>query len=144
MLKNISLIVLSAALFHLPAEAAPGAALKIQYVGAVTISCSQDAAVLADWYTKFGVVFQHGGGYYWGPLTTASGPFLFGIHPKKADAPSRSSASVSVTFRVDDYSGYVAMLQGRGLSPESTESDSTGRFAHYRDPDGNEMTIWGN
>lgn len=116
----------------------------IQYVGAVSIEPSQDAKVLADWYQKFGITLQQAGTLYWGSFETAAGPFAFAIHGKKPKAPKKSSGSVSVVFRVNDYAAYVSMLEKRGLKPESVEPpDSTGHFAHYRDPDGNEMTIWG-
>jgi hypothetical protein len=36
-------------------------------------------------------------------LDTAAGPFFFGIHPKKADAPKKCSASISVVFRVGNF-----------------------------------------
>lgn len=142
MLKTIAFMVCSVMLLHLPAEAAPKTP-AIQYVGSISINPSQDAKVLADWYSKFGVETQLMQGGYYGTFNTAGGPFYFGIHPKKELAPKTSSASVSVVFRVNDYDGYVEMLKGRGLVAESTEGDSSGRFAHYRDPDGNEMTIWG-
>jgi hypothetical protein len=32
---------------------------------------------------------------------------------------------------------------GRGLEPNGVEQDSEGRFAHFKDPDGNEVTLWG-
>jgi hypothetical protein len=115
----------------------------IKYVGAIAINPSQDAKVLADWYQKFGVNLQLAGGVYFGSFDTAAGPFYFAVHAKKPDAPEKSSKSVSVVFRVDDYNGYVSMLERQGLKAESVESDSSGHFAHYRDPDGNEMTVWG-
>jgi predicted enzyme related to lactoylglutathione lyase len=115
----------------------------IQYVGSISINPSSDAKVIADWYQKFGVdLHLYGGGYY-GLFKTPAGPFYFGIHPKRADAPPKSSSSISVVFRVNDYNGYVLMLKKNGLDALSVESDSTGHFAHYKDPDGNSMTIWG-
>ena len=37
-------------------------------------------------------------------LDTAAGPFfVLGIHPKKADAPKKCSASISVVFRVGNF-----------------------------------------
>jgi len=36
-------------------------------------------------------------------LDTAAGPFFFGTHPKKADAPKKCSASISVVFRVGNF-----------------------------------------
>jgi predicted enzyme related to lactoylglutathione lyase len=115
----------------------------IQYVGAISINPSHDTKVLADWYQKFGVDLHLDGGGYYGFFKTPAGPFYFAIHPKRADAPKESSSSISVVFRVNDYDGYVSMLKNQGLNAKSVESDSTGHFAHYVDPDGNKMTIWG-
>lgn len=115
----------------------------IQYVGSVSINPSHDTKVLADWYQKFGVDLHPDGGGYYGFFQTPAGPFYFGIHPKRADAPKASSSSVSVVFRVNDYNGYVSMVKSHGLDAVSVESDATGHFAHYVDPDGNKMTIWG-
>jgi predicted enzyme related to lactoylglutathione lyase len=67
----------------------------------------------------------------------------FGIHPRRPDAPAKSSGSVAVVFRVEDYDAYLANAAKNKIVPKSTESDADGRFAHFVDPDGNEMTIWG-
>jgi predicted enzyme related to lactoylglutathione lyase len=117
---------------------------KILYVGAISINPCQDAKVLADWYTRFGIETKEFHGGYYGKLETAAGLFAFGIHPKKADAPKKCTASVSVVFRVENYAGSLLSMKGKGLLPDSTESDpSEGQFAHFHDPDGNEVTIWG-
>src|SRR5215475_8360278 len=67
---------------------------KILYVGAISINPCQDAKVLADWYSRFGIETREYKGGYYGKLYTAAGLFAFGIHPKKADAPKKCSASV--------------------------------------------------
>jgi hypothetical protein len=77
----ISLIFLSVSVF---AESPPA---KILYVGAIAINPCQDAKVLADWYSRFGIETKEYQGGYYGQLNTTAGPFFFGIHPKKADAP---------------------------------------------------------
>jgi hypothetical protein len=135
-------VVFASLLFCTSALAAP-LPPAIQYVGAISINPSQDTKVLADWYQKFGVDLHLDGGGYYGFFKTPAGPFYFAIHPKRADAPKESSSSVSIVFRVNDYNGYVAMLKEHGLNAQSVESDSTGHFAHYRDPDGNKITVWG-
>src|SRR5215475_16192453 len=77
-------------------------------------------------------------------LNTAAGLFAFGIHPKKADAPNKCSASVSVVYRVENFESSLLALKSKGLLPDSTENDpDQGQFAHFHDPDGNEVTIWG-
>ena len=114
---------------------------KILYVGAISINPCQDAKVLADWYTRFGIETKEYKGGYYGKLDTAAGLFAFGIHPKKADA--KCSASVSVVYRVEDFESSLTTLKSRGLAPDKIEKDpAQGSFAHFHDPDGNEVTIW--
>jgi glyoxylase I family protein len=116
---------------------------KILYVGAIAISPCQDAKALADWYSRFGIETKEWKGGYYAQLGAAAGPFFFAIHPKKADAPAKCSASISVVFRVANLESSLAALKSKGLSPDSTEKDPTeGKFAHFHDPDGNEVTIW--
>jgi predicted enzyme related to lactoylglutathione lyase len=133
----ISLICLSVSAF------AESPAAKILYVGAISINPSQDAKVLADWYARLGIETKEFKGGYYGKIETAAGTLAFGIHPKKADAPKKSSASVSVVFRVEDFKESLVSVKANGLSPESTEGDQYGQFAHFHDPDGNEVTLWG-
>jgi len=117
---------------------------KILYVGAISINPCQDAKVLADWYSRFGIETREYHGGYYGKLDTAAGLFAFGIHPKKADAPTKCSASVSVVYRVEDFEASLLALKNKGLSPDKIEKDpDQGQFAHFHDPDGNEVTIWG-
>ena len=132
----IPLIFLSAWVF------AQSQSSKILYVCAVAINPCQDAKVLADWYARFGIETREYKGGYYGKLDTAAGLFAFGIHPKKADA--KCSASVSVVYRVENFESSLMTLKNRGLVPDKTEKDpDQGQFAHFHDPDGNEVTIWG-
>lgn len=117
---------------------------KILYVGAISLNPCQDAKVLADWYSRFGIETREYKGGYYGKLDTAAGLFAFGIHPKKADAPQKCSASISVVYRVENFEASLAALKSRGLLPDKIEKDpDQGQFAHFHDPDGNEVTIWG-
>ena len=140
MLRNslVVLMMLSSALTF--ADAPPS---KIRYVGAISINPSQDAKVLADWYSGFGIETKEFHGGYYGKFDTPAGMFVFGIHPKKTTAPKHSSASVSIVFAVDNFDASLKALKAKGIVPASTEQDATGRFAHFVDPDGNEVTIWG-
>ena len=133
----IPLIFLSVSVF---AESQPS---KILYVGAIAINPCQDAKVLADWYSRFGIETKEYQGGYYGQLDTAAGPFFFGIHPKKADAPKKCSASISIIYRVENLEGSLLALTSKGLLPDSIEKDpNEGQVAHFHDPDGNEVTIW--
>ena len=117
---------------------------RILYVGAISINPCQDAKVLADWYARFGIETKEYKGGYYGKLDTAAGLFAFGIHPKKADAPQKCSASVSVVYRVENFEASLSALKSKGLVPDKIEKDpDQGQFAHFHDPDGNEVTIWG-
>jgi predicted enzyme related to lactoylglutathione lyase len=136
-MRNIILLI------ALLASSTAFADAKIKYVGAISIQPSQDAKVLADWYGHFGIELKEFHGGYYGKLDTAAGMFAFGIHPKKASAAKKSSGSVSVVFSVEDYDGLLASLKKGGITPASTEGDDTGQFAHFVDPDGNEITLWG-
>src|SRR6476661_9689658 len=94
---------------------------KILYVGAISINPCQDAKVLADWYTKFGIETREFRGGYYGKLNTAAGLFAFGIHPKKADAPKKCSPSVSVVYRVENFEASLSAVKSKGLVPDSVE-----------------------
>jgi predicted enzyme related to lactoylglutathione lyase len=117
---------------------------KILSVGAISIDPCQDAKVLADWYSHFGIATKEFKGGYYGQLDTAAGPFVFGIHPKKADSPAKSSASIAIVLRVENFETAIASLREKGLVPEKIEKDQQGQFAHFHDPDGNKVSIWGN
>lgn len=133
----IPLLVLS-----VPALAQSPAA-KILSVGAISINPCQEAKVLADWYTRFGIETKEFKGGYYAQLDTAAGPFFFAIHPKKADAPKKCSASISIVFRVESFESSLAVLKSKGLEPDKIEKDpGEGQFAHFHDPDGNEVTLW--
>jgi predicted enzyme related to lactoylglutathione lyase len=132
-------------LFAVSPHAFAAAETHPQYVGAVAINPCQDPRVLAEWYSKFGIETHEASGGFYGTFQTPAGPFFFGIHPKRKDAPKASSASVSIVFRVDDYDRYISDVAKRGLTPFKVDPpDSEGRFAHFKDPDGNEVTLWGN
>ena len=132
----IPLIFLAVSVF---AQSQPS---KILYVGAIAINPCQDAKVLADWYSRFGIETKEYQGGYYGKLNTAAGLFAFGIHPKKADA--KCSASISVVYRVENFETSLLALKSKGLLPDKIEKDpDQGQFAHFHDPDGNEVTLWG-
>ncbi|MFY9924227.1 MAG: VOC family protein [Opitutaceae bacterium] len=114
------------------------------FVGAISIEPCQEAKVLADWYSRLGFETKEFKGGYYTQLDTPAGHLFFAIHRKRADAPLKSSASVSVVFHVENFAARLSSLKSKGLIPDSTESDpSEGQFAHFHDPDGNEVTLWG-
>lgn len=117
---------------------------KILYVGAVSINPCQEAKVLAEWYSRLGIDTKEFKGGYYGKFDTAAGLFAFGIHPRKPDAPAKCTSGISVVFRVESFEGSLSAAKAKGLTPDSIEKDpSQGQFAHFHDPDGNEISIWG-
>src|SRR4051812_34328919 len=88
---------------------------KILYVGSVSINPCQEAKVLADWYSRFGIETKEFHGGYYGKFDTAAGLFVFGIHPKKADVPAKCSASVSIVYRIQNFEGSLSALKSKGL-----------------------------
>ena len=140
-LRKVSLLILLVFLSVPAFPATPPA--KILYVGAIAINPCQDAKVLADWYSRFGIETKEIQGGYYGKFETAAGLFVFGIHPLKADAPKKSSGSVSVVFGVENFEASLLTLKNNGLSPDKIEKDPQGQFASFHDPDGNEVTVWG-
>ncbi len=117
---------------------------KILYVGAISIEPCQDAKVLADWYSKFGIDTKEFKGGYYAQIGADPNQFFFAIHSKKADAAKKCSPSLSIVFRVDNFEASLAAAKSKGLVPDKIEKDpNEGEFAHFHDPDGNEVTIWG-
>ena len=139
---RIICLVIPLVLLLVPALAQSPAA-KILSVGAISINPCQDAKVLANWYSRFGIEAKEFKGGYYAQLNTAAGPFFFAIHPKKADAPKKCSASISVVFSVENFESSLSAMKSKGLVPDKIEKDrGEGEFAHFHDPDGNEVTIW--
>ena len=117
---------------------------KILSVGAITINACQNAKVLADWYSKFGIELSEYQGIFYGQIDTAAGPFVFGIHPKKGNSPAQCSGNISVTYRVENFQKKLLALKANGIMPVKTEVDpDIGQFAYFQDPDNNEVKIWG-
>jgi predicted enzyme related to lactoylglutathione lyase len=136
-------VIIGLLLFAVSVQALSAKETKPQYIGAVSINPCQEAKILADWYSKLGIETEAAGGGFYGSFETPAGPFYFGIHKKHLDSPKTSSQSVSIVFRVGNFDRSVAEAAQQGVHPVSTEKDSEGRFAHYQDPDGNEVTLWG-
>lgn len=116
---------------------------RLQYVGAITIN-SPNPKALSAWYTeKLGLdASNEYKGLFYGTFTTKSGDFNLGIHPLAKDA-KMGTPNISITFKVSDYKSYTADLKSRGLVPIREESADYGHFFTVKDPDGNEVTIWG-
>lgn len=96
------------------AESPPGETLK---VGAISIEPCQEAKVLADWYARQGIETKEFKGGYYAKLDTPAGRLFFAIHRKKSEAPTKSSARVSIVFHVENFEMRLASLKSKGLTP---------------------------
>lgn len=145
MRTSVRNVLLFIPLFLLSASArAESPPTDMIYVGSFSIEPCQDAKTIADWYSRLGLETKEYKGGYYAQLNTPAGPLFFGIHPKKADSPTKSSGSVSIVLHVENLAARLSSLKSKGLLPDSTESDpSEGQFAHFHDPDGNQVTLWG-
>lgn len=117
---------------------------KIEYLGGLTL-CANDPKTLAEWYTNtFGVpVDQSYGGMYYGTLKFGAVELNLGIHPVSVNC-QKPGKGLALTFHVDHYDAYLEKLAAKGLTPYKTDPDAGyGKFAYFRDPEQNEVAIWG-
>ena len=104
---------------------------KIEYVGGIVIH-AKDPALLANWYTNtfgFDVTMEYKGGYY-GGFRAPWGELHFGIVPAKENAEYKSS--ISITFRVSDFDGYLEKLKQNDLKPKRDNGRSGRSFCNVR------------
>ncbi len=57
--------------------------------------------------------------------------------------PGSAPGTAYLVFHVGDYDAFVAERAAKGLTPFAVSADEYGRFAKYRDPEGNEVDVWG-
>jgi len=118
--------------------------MSIRYVGALVIRAVSPKA-LADWYTRyldFEVTLEHRNSYF-GAFETERGPFHFGIVPFEGDTDFSRPGDVIITFRVDNFGVLVKRLRKDGYEPIALADDEEGLYAMFRDPAGNQVSIWG-
>ncbi len=105
---------------------------------------ARDVATLALWYElALGVTMdvEANGGRY-GILQTPGGELNIGIVPRP-DNMHFGGPTVALTFRVSNFTERLAQLKAHNLFVREELADETGRFAYLRDPEGNEIAIWG-
>lgn len=95
---------------------------------------------LAEWYARFGltVSFEHAGGLF-GDIRTERGAFCFGLVPP---GDTGKSGSACVTLEVENLPGTIASLARDGIAPVRRDDNENGRFALFRDPEGNDLEVW--
>lgn len=145
-IRALAVVVLaSCAAPHKPAPppAAPSTP-GLQYVGGTAIRAT-DPKALAAWYTdRFGLAIngEMPGGFY-GGFEWNDTSFNIAIAAAEGEHPGSSPGTAYLVFHVGDYDAFLAQRSAKGLTPFDTSSDDYGRFAKFRDPEGNEVDVWG-
>ena len=118
--------------------------MAIRYVGALVIQALEPKK-LAAWYTRyfeFEVSLEHEGGFF-GAFETERGPFHFGITPYQGNPDIAEPREVIITFRVDNFNSLVKKMKKEKHHPIALAEDDDGKYVMFRDPEGNQISIWG-
>jgi predicted enzyme related to lactoylglutathione lyase len=124
-----------------PADKAPA---TFDYVGGLALRAKQPKE-LALWYTqRFGlpVTIEFPGGVA-GGFKAGSMEFAFAIVAAEGAHPGSSPGTGYFVLHVTDFDRFLVDAAARGVTPFERTSDDMGRFASFRDPEGNQVGIWG-
>ncbi len=99
-----------------------------------------------SWLSDLGDV-QHNpkGAVFYNLGIVFAGLLLFALSrsPRRAARlPSPRQNSTVLCFLVDDFEAERRALEARGVTFEQAGEQEWGRFAHFRDPEGNELQIY--
>ena len=143
--------LLAAACTHGQPAAAPPAIKReaqppavFDYVGGLALRAKQPKE-LARWYTeRFGlpVTFQFPGGVA-GGFKAGAMEFALAIVDAGGAHPGSSPGTGYFVLHVNDFDRFLVDAAARGVAPFERTSDAMGRFASFRDPEGNQVSIWG-
>ena len=117
---------------------------RFDYVGALALRAERPKE-LARWYTeKLGLemTIEFPGGVA-GGFESGSVKFNMAIVDAGGSHPGSAPGTAYFVLHVGDFDGVVADLKAKGLVPFEQTSDAEGRFASFRDPEGNQVNIWG-
>jgi predicted enzyme related to lactoylglutathione lyase len=116
----------------------------LEYVGGTAIQ-AKDPKSLSAWYNDvFGLPMKGempGGAY--GGFEWNGTSFNIAIVSAGGEHPGAAPGSAYLVFHVGNYDGFLAARAAKSLKPFSTEASPYGRFAKFRDPEGNEVDVWG-
>lgn len=118
---------------------------SISGVGAVILYANEPAQ-LAEWYrTKLGFNFQHDAkdNCHYGELADAlaRSSIFMAVFPAKAPLPY-GNRGVMVNYKVNDFDGFLRILESKGVAIESRRGAGASRFAIISDPEGNPIELW--
>jgi hypothetical protein len=74
-----------------------------------------------------------------------AGATAFNIAIVRADGkhPGSSPGTGYFVLHVNNFDRFLVDAAARGVVPFEKTSDAQGRFANFRDPEGNQVSIWG-
>lgn len=114
------------------------------FVGGLALRAKQPTE-LAHWYTeKLGlpVTFEFPGGVA-GGFKSGATEFAFAIVSADGAHPGSSPGTGYFVLHVVNFDRFLVDAAARGITPFERTSDAMGRFASFRDPEGNQVGIWG-
>jgi hypothetical protein len=117
---------------------------RFDYVGALALRANQPKE-LARWYTeKLGLpmTMEFPGGVA-GGFRSGNVNFNMAIVESAGKHPGSAPGTAYFVLHVGDFDRILSDLKVAGLIPFEQTSDAMGRFASFRDPEGNEVSIWG-
>jgi predicted enzyme related to lactoylglutathione lyase len=104
---------------------------------------NMDAAV--EFYTNvLGLKLTNRFGDHWATVDAGKG-LTIGLHPASPKYPAPGTkGAMMLGLEIDEaIEGVVARLSKKGVQIKgSIVRDQSGTFAHFEDPDGNEMYLW--
>jgi len=118
--------------------------MSIRYVGALVLQADNPKG-MADWYSRyFGleVTLEHEGGYF-GAFETERGPFHFGVTQYQGTSDLAQPKEVLLTLRVDDFDRLLKKMHREDQDVIAVSEDDEGSYAMIHDPEGNQVSIWG-
>ncbi len=117
---------------------------RFDYVGALALRANQPKE-LARWYTdKLGVemTMEFPGGVA-GGFESGNVKFNMAIVDATGDHPGAAPGTAYFVLHVGAFDRVLAELKAKGLEPFEQTADEQGHFATFRDPEGNQVAIWG-
>jgi predicted enzyme related to lactoylglutathione lyase len=118
--------------------------MAIRYVGALVLQ-ADNPKKMADWYRRYfglDVTLEHEGGFF-GAFDTERGPFHFGITPSPGTSELSQPREVLLTLRVDNFTQLLKKLKREHQKVLAVAEDDEGSYAMVHDPEGNQVSIWG-
>ena len=114
------------------------------FVGGLALRAKQPKE-LAHWYTQqlgLPVTFEFPGGVA-GGFKSGATEFAFAIVSADGAHPGSAPGTGYFVLHVIDFDRFLVDAAARGLTPFERTSDEMGRFASFRDPEGNQVSVWG-